>query len=96
MPGVSRTLTFAKIHFNTIKTLRLDFCQIPSFDPTVQFFGGEISRLLVNLVSQFSISRLKLSLHNELLATKYRIHSWNRNRLSGDVYVVSIALVSLV
>lgn len=52
--------------------------------------------MMVNLVSQFSISRLKLSLHNQLLATKYRNHSWNRNRLSGDVYVVSIALVSLV
>jgi hypothetical protein len=47
MPGVPGTLTFAEIHFKTIKTLRLDLYRIPSFDPTEQFFGGDISRMLV-------------------------------------------------
>jgi hypothetical protein len=46
-PGVSGTLTFAEIHFKAIETLKSNIYQIPSFDPTEQFFDGEISCTLI-------------------------------------------------
>jgi hypothetical protein len=38
---------FAEIHFKAIETLKSNIYQIPSFDPTEQFFDGEISCTLI-------------------------------------------------
>ena len=47
MPGVSRTLTFAEIHFKAIEPFKFGVLENPQFFPIERSVDGAISQMLV-------------------------------------------------